>query len=106
MTEPLVMQPPVRMDGTNAPELQSQWLERLEQHPGAARIVIDLGELDYVSSAGLRVFLVIAKAARQRGGDLALAAPKPPVADVLQISGFDRIMTVRPSIAEALAANQ
>jgi anti-anti-sigma factor len=58
-------------------------------------ITMDLSELDYVSSAGLRVLLVVAKAAKARGGKLVLTAPKPAILEVIKISGFDRIINVQ-----------
>jgi len=56
---------------------------------------IDLSELDYVSSAGLRVLLVAAKAAKGKGGKVVLLSPKPAILEVLKISGFDKILDVR-----------
>ena len=58
-------------------------------------IDIDLSELDYVSSAGLRVLLVAAKAAKAKGGKVTLLAPKPATLEVLKISGFDKIFDIR-----------
>jgi anti-anti-sigma factor len=58
-------------------------------------VTVDLSKLDYVSSAGLRVFLSAAKAAKAKGGKLTLLSPKPAVMEVLQISGFDRILDIQ-----------
>jgi anti-anti-sigma factor len=54
-----------------------------------------LSGLDYVSSAGLRVLLVAAKAAKGKGGKVVLSSPKPAILEVLKISGFDKILEVR-----------
>jgi anti-sigma B factor antagonist len=61
----------------------------------AASVTIDLSQLEYVSSAGLRVLLMIAKLAKAKGGSVALAAPTAVVLDVLKISGFDKIFEIR-----------
>ncbi len=58
-------------------------------------IDIDLSALDYVSSAGLRVLLVAAKAAKAKGGKVTLLSPKPATLEVLKISGFDKIIAIR-----------
>ncbi len=58
-------------------------------------IDVDLSELDYVSSAGLRVLLTAAKAAKAKGGKVTLLAPKPSTLEVLKISGFDKIIAIQ-----------
>ncbi|MDD2811285.1 STAS domain-containing protein [Rhodoferax sp.] len=58
-------------------------------------ITMDMSELDYISSAGLRVLLVVAKAAKAKGGKLVVQLLKPTVLEVIKISGFDRIITVQ-----------
>jgi anti-anti-sigma factor len=68
--------------------------------PGA--LIIDCGNLDYVSSAGLRVFMLAARAAQQGGIGFAVCALKPAVRDVLALSGFDRIIAVHADRATAL----
>jgi anti-sigma B factor antagonist len=58
-------------------------------------VTIDLSQLEYVSSAGLRVLLMTAKIAKAKGGAVVLASPTPVVLDVLGISGFDKIFDIR-----------
>lgn len=84
--------PPGRLDGSNAPALEKELLELVQAN---SNVDIDLSGLDYVSSAGLRVFLAAAKAAKARNGKVVLLSPKPAVLEVLQISGFDRILEIR-----------
>ena len=85
--------PAGRLDGSNAAAAESELLGMLSEQ-GAA-VTVDLSKLDYVSSAGLRVFLSAAKAAKAKGGKLTLLSPKPAVMEVLQISGFDRILDIQ-----------
>jgi anti-anti-sigma factor len=94
-----VFSPKGRIDGTNAAATEKELLAFLDS--GEPRIVIDLGAVDYLSSAGLRVLLVAAKAARARAGKVVLAAPRPPVLEVLTMSGFDRIMSLEADVASA-----
>jgi len=68
------------------------------------RIVLDLSGLEYVSSAGLRCFMLAAKEARASGGKIVLAALRPVVAEIFQISRFDMVFEIFPSVREALDA--
>ena len=67
-------------------------------------VVLDLGALDYVSSAGLRAILLIAKTLWEQDGYFALCSVTEPVRDLFEISGFDRIIAIHPSPEPALAA--
>lgn len=58
-------------------------------------VTIDLSQLEYVSSAGLRVLLMTAKLAKTKGGAVVLSSPTSVVRDVLKISGFDKIFEIR-----------
>jgi anti-anti-sigma factor len=58
-------------------------------------IAIDLSEVDFLSSAGLRVLLVAAKAAQTKGGKVVLVSPKPAVLEVLEVTGFDKLVQIR-----------
>ena len=84
--------PAGRLDGSNAPTAEKELIALVESN---GSVDVNLAGLDYVSSAGLRVFLAAAKAAKGKGGKLVLVAPKPAVLEVLQISGFDRILEIR-----------
>jgi anti-sigma regulatory factor (Ser/Thr protein kinase) len=63
--------------------------------------MIDCCALDYVSSAGLRVFLVAARAAARAGITFALCALTPAVREVFELSGFARLMAVHADRAAA-----
>jgi anti-anti-sigma factor len=56
--------------------------------------VIDLGALDYVASAGLRVFLLTQKRLRASGGGLRLVNVTGPVHDIFRYAGFDQILDI------------
>ena len=70
---------------------------------GGTRMVFDLKALDFVSSAGLRVFMMAARTLRGKGS-LALAAPQPKVRQILEIAAMDTIMPIYGSAADAVAA--
>ena len=60
----------------------------------ARALIIDCAALDYVSSAGLRIFLLAARTAQRAGISFALCALKPAVREVFDLSGFSRIIAV------------
>jgi anti-anti-sigma factor len=91
-----------RLDSANAGELE-KGLGDLFAQPGQ-KAVVDMEKLDYISSAGLRVMLMLAKRARQTGGRLMLSALAAPVREVFEISGFLKILETTPSTDAALAA--
>lgn len=90
-----------RIDSATAGDLDRSCDQRIVG--GARRILLDLSGIDYVSSAGLRVFLVVAKKLQKQGGRLALCNLAPVVREILAISGFDRILTTAASRGEGLA---
>lgn len=93
MTTAKVYKPVGRLDGITAAATEKEILALLVD--GVSLVSIDLSALDYVSSAGLRVLLVSAKAAKAKGGKLVLLSPKPAILEVLTISGFDKILEVK-----------
>ena len=90
-----------RLDSVSAPARERELQELL--NTGVARLVIDLVDLSYLSSAGLRVLLVAAKGCRSAGGQAVLVGPQAGVSQVLQMSGFDRLLKVYPDRDSALA---
>src|SRR5437879_1989295 len=61
---------------------------------GERRVVLDLGELSYVSSAGLRDLLIVAKQFRAVAGKLALTSLKDQVKEVFDLAGFSSFCQV------------
>jgi anti-sigma B factor antagonist len=81
-------------------ELALQDLQAL----GATQFVIDLGEIGYVSSAGLRVLLALAKQLDGGRGSLKLCALNEAVKQVFDVAGFSKLFAIFPDRAAALAA--
>ncbi len=98
----LVVQVEGRIDGTTAPEFEDGLKRAISQDDRA--VVINFGGVSYVSSAGLRAILLIAKYIGQREAKFALYALQELTREVFEISGFDQIIQIRASKAEALAA--
>jgi len=88
-----------RLDNQTSPEFDRQ----ISDFAGSPTIV-DLSNLEYISSAGLRAILAALKRANASGGKLVLAAPRPSVVEVFEISGFITLAPVLPDRKAALAA--
>jgi anti-anti-sigma factor len=96
----LVLRPQGRLDSSGAPRFEQRVRERLAD--GQRRLVIDLGALDYVSSAGLRILLVAARSLKAEGGALVLCGATDTVMEILRVSAFDRIFTILPTVAQSV----
>jgi len=93
-----------RLDATTSPEAEKQLLALAEG--GSTRMALDCSDLEYVSSAGLRVFLSLAKRTKAAGGKLALGAPRPQVREIFEIAGFSSVLQILGTLDEAVAACQ
>jgi anti-anti-sigma factor len=81
-----------RLDAVSAVEADKEFSKVLDA--GHDRLLINLSELNYISSAGLRVLLVVAKRIQQNGGKVVLTALTPNVKEVFEISGFSSIFKI------------
>ena len=80
-----------RLDTNTSPELEGYLRQNIE---GEKKLIIDLSNAQYVSSAGLRVFLYAHKQMQKQAGEVVLKSPNVYVADVLDATGFTDIMTI------------
>ena len=98
----LVLKADGRVDGTNASEFQDAMKAEIDE---ADRVVVlDLEDLTYISSAGLRVVLLIAKDLQRQGAKMAACSLSDPVREVFVISGFDKIIPIHDSHDSAIGA--
>ena len=93
MTTTADYKPMGRLDGSTAAAHEKSIQELLAGEVNS--IAINLSELDFLSSAGLRVLLVAAKAAKAKGGKVVLISPKPAVLDILKTTGFDKFVQIQ-----------
>ena len=92
-----------RIDGTNAGDFESAMQAAFTDSSDA--VVLDCEELTYISSAGLRAILRIAKDLNRRTVKFMLCALSDPIREVFQISGFDKIITIHDTRSGALEAH-
>ena len=81
-----------RVDTNTSAQLQGEILRAFQ---GARQLTLDFSQVSYISSAGLRALLIGQKTARTKGASMELLHVQPAVMKVLQLSGFDSILTVR-----------
>ena len=89
-----------RLDAATADGVERKILAAIEA--GERHLVLDLAGLEYVSSAGLRVFLIAAKRLKSADGRLALCAPSDHVRQVFDIAGVMSFLSVHASRDEAV----
>jgi anti-anti-sigma factor len=98
----LVLQPPGRINHTNAEQFQ-QALEACRADQAAA-VLMDLSRLEYISSAGLRILMLLSKKLAATRARLVVAAPQPVVAEILEISRFNLVFRIHETVEDATAA--
>jgi len=91
-----------RLDSTAAQPAEESFTQVLAA--GAPHLAIDMSKLEYISSAGLRVLLVMAKKVQQAQGKVVLFGLAANVREVFAISGFDRIFSIEADAEAAVAA--
>lgn len=90
-----------RLDAVTAPDYEKSIRELIDG--GNICIVVDFDQLDYISSAGLRGLLLMAKLLNAKGGRACLANVKGNVRSVFDMCGFNTVFKMENSVAEALA---
>ena len=88
------------IDTTTSAELERALDSLLKT--GVVHVIIDLGNVDYISSAGWGIFISEIKGIRERGGDLKLVRMIPDVYEVFELLEFHYILKAYDSIEEAI----
>jgi anti-anti-sigma factor len=98
-----VLAPAGRLDHESVDAFRSDLQPELDAAFAAGRgVLFDLSALEYVSSAGLRCFMLAAKQANAKNGRMAVAGARPVVAEIFEISRFNMVFRVFPAVREAL----
>lgn len=93
-----------RIDAVTSKDLESALTDVMDKN--AIKMVVDLKDVEYISSSGLRVLLAALKRLRQSQGDLFLASLQPFVREVFEVTGFSKIFSIFPSYADAVKGFQ
>jgi anti-anti-sigma factor len=89
-----------KLDATTAKTFEKKLLSEIES--GERRFVINLAQLDYISSAGLRVFLLAAKRLNSANGKILLSSLQDSVREVFDITGFSSVFSIYGSDDDAI----
>ena len=89
-----------RLDSNTSPALEKKLVSAIEN--GTRSMVIDFENLDYISSAGLRIILKTAKDLKRTEGNIVLCAMQDYVREVFEIAGFDTFLPIFSTVDEAL----
>tara|TARA_R110001592_G_scaffold83213_1_gene246340 strand:+ start:7969 stop:8388 length:420 start_codon:yes stop_codon:yes gene_type:complete len=100
----LIVRPKGRIDSKTARDFEEILIGKLNTAPSPA--LVDFTGVDYISSAGLRVLLMAGKFCSKGGVGFAMFGMNPHIREVIAISGFLQILTLKDTEQEALAAVQ
>jgi anti-sigma B factor antagonist len=90
------------LDTNTSPDAESEINSLIDA--GAQKFLVNFEQLEYISSAGLRILLATAKKLKASGGDLKICCLNQTVQEVFDISGFSTILSVATTEDEALGA--
>jgi anti-anti-sigma factor len=91
-----------RLDADSSLEAEKVVKEALDGE--TYRLLFNLGELEYLSSAGLRVLLSAAKEMRRRDGKIVLCALNEFVKEIFEVSGFQSLIPITESVESGIEA--
>ena len=86
------------IDLYTAPKLQSELTSALAGGK-SAHLVVDMSAVEFCDSTGMNVLLAAHRVATERGGELSLAAPRPAVRKILEVTGLQSVFTVHDDLA-------
>ena len=89
-----------RIDSATSKDLETKLIPIINS--GTRKLVVDFAKVDFISSAGLRIMLIVAKKLKQGNGKMALCCLKDTIKEVFDISGFSSIIPIFPTREEAL----
>lgn len=88
-----------KLDALTSPSIEKSLFELISK--GRGKIILDLSEITYVSSAGLRMLLSVKKQLKSVSGQLVVSGLRPEVLDIMKICGFDHVLEIAKNKDEA-----
>ena len=98
----IILSPQGRIDQNTAPQFQEALLSEVTK-ASAVTVVIDMSDVGFMSSVGLRALMMAYKQSMSSGGNLVIADLSPVVKEVFQISRFDTVLNCFDNVQAALA---
>jgi anti-sigma B factor antagonist len=82
------------IDLYTAPRLHSELAAVIASAAPVPRVTVDMSGVEFCDSTGMNVLLSCLRQVQERGGEFALAAPRPAVRKILQVTGLDSVFTI------------
>ncbi|MEQ9489522.1 MAG: STAS domain-containing protein [Alphaproteobacteria bacterium] len=102
----IVITPKGAIDHNTAAAFEVSLLPAIEEAGNTSGVVIDMDGVDYMSSVGLRVLMLAAKAAKQGATPISVCRLGDTLSEIFQISRFDKLFTIHDGLDEAIAATR
>ncbi len=97
-----ILAPCGRLDALSAPSLAAAISQQITT--GYSRLVIDLKQVDFLSTSGIKALVDGLQEARRHGGDLRLANAQARIKQVLALAGIDRLVRLYTNVVSATAS--
>lgn len=91
-----------RVDSSTAPDFDKALQSLINAN--RSQIVVDMKDVEYLSSAGLRALVAALKAAKSGGGDVRIAQPSRRVREVIDLAGLNSVFTIYDDMVEAVGS--
>jgi anti-anti-sigma factor len=89
-----------KLDTILSPQVEKKGIQLM--HAGQMKLVLDLSEISYVNSAGLRMLLSLKKQMKSAGGKFIVCSLRPEVMEIMKICGFDHVLEFAKDDEDAL----
>jgi anti-anti-sigma factor len=98
----VVITPSGRLDSNTSPLLERSLTARLQQ--GHFWLFVDMAQVEYIASNGLKALVSAWRRARERDGDVVLSGLQPRIVEIFEMVGFDMLFQIFPDLDTALAS--
>ncbi len=88
-----------RLDAASSPQLEKRISSIIDS--GHFKLILNLGGVDYLSSAGMRLILSVSKKLKNLEGKVVACQLNDEVMEVIKMAGFDRVLEIYPSEEES-----
>ena len=89
-----------RLDAASSPQLEKKILSIIEA--GHFKLMLNMAEVDYLSSAGMRLMLSVSKKLKHLEGKVVACSLNDDVVEVIKMAGFQQVLEIYPSEEEGL----
>lgn len=94
--EVLILRVGGRLDAVSSPQLEKQVMESINEG-NHLKVLMNFENVDYLSSAGMRLLLSTTKKLKSKDGKFVICAINDSVMEVIKMAGFDHILNIHPS---------